>query len=307
MKRAVLLILLNCLLLAGCQKPAAIFAPSTADVAADGSAPSFTITVNRDWKIVSSESWCRVSPASGYASDEPVTITLQCDANTKYDARTAVLTVTADEISHKITVSQAQKDVIISDKDMIMTDYKAQDLSIPGETNVDFTVTVRSGQQWIRTVKVTKGLSKAEVQLHLEENRSGAVREGLVELAKGNASAYIRVIQAPYHEVLEQDVPGAYQLKGKDFIYRKDVCQISRAIKGQDRIFSILDMERLEVLTVSGVPAETPVAAAFPLTIRIVGEEGDLLRTDIQSTVIGESDSLVWFLLDGNSGLIIRK
>lgn len=304
--KKVFYLLFAVLALASCRKPASISGPDSVAVTVDGSAQSFSITVNRDWTISSSASWCKVSPSSGSASDATQTISVRCDVNDQFDARTAVLTITAEDATHKVTVTQAQQDGIFPEQDVLRADYKGQDVLLPGEANVDFNVTVKSGQSWIKVVE-TKGLTKREVRLHVEENKSGAVREGSVELSKGAVSASVKLLQAPWHAVLEKDVPGVYQLQKKDFIYRAGVCQLSRVSKSSGFVFRILDPEQLQALSVSGIPSATPVASTFPLMIRLVGEAGELLRADPQATVIGESDTRVWLLLEGNAGLVLSK
>ena len=304
--KKVFYLLLAVLALASCKKPAFVSGPDSVTVTVDGGSQSLSITVNRDWKITSSASWCTVSPSSGTASDNPQTITLRCDANPLYDARTAVLTITAEDATHKVTVTQAQLDAIIPDQEQLLADYKAQNVVLPGQSNVDFTVTVRSGQQWIKVVD-TKALGKKEVTLRLEENKSGAVREGSVELSKGTTSATVQLRQAYYNAVLEKDVPGVYQVQKKDYVYRPEKCQLSRGKCGQDSFFRILDMEHLQALSVNGIPAETPLTAEFPLKIRLTGEKGESLLYDSKAVVVGESDSRIWLGLDANAGLILTK
>ena len=304
--KKVFYLLLAVLALASCKKPAFVSGPDSVTVTVDGGSQSLSITVNRDWKITSSASWCTVSPSSGTASDNPQTITLRCDANALYDARTAVLTITAEDATHKVTVTQAQLDAILPDQDQLLADYKAQNVVLPGQSNVDFTVTVRSGQQWIKVVD-TKALGKKEVTLRLEENKSGAVREGSVELSKGTTSATVQLRQAYYNAVLEKDVPGVYQVQKKDYVYRPEKCQLSRGKSGQDSFFRILDVEHMQVLSVNGIPAETPLTAEFPLKIRLTGEKGESLLYDSKAVVVGESDSRIWLGLDANAGLILTK
>ena len=292
---------------AACQPPASITAPGSLSFAAGGDGQTISITVNRDWRIVSSESWCSVTPQSGLSSDAPVSVKVNCQSNPSYDERKAVITIQTDEISHTIQVVQAQKDAILSDATLLLTDYQAQDLVIPAEANVDFTVSVLKGGDWIKPGQ-TKGLVKKEVTLHLEENRSGAVREGSVQLSKGMASYTFLVRQAPWHAVLEHNVPGLYGYRGKDFVHQVGVSQISSGKESNVSFFRILHPEPPVVLSVEGLPDEMALAAEVPLRVRLVsGEEGDLYQTGNAATVLRESDSLVWLSLSGDTGLIVKK
>ena len=290
-----------------CQKPAFISAPDSLSFTVDGASQTISITVNRDWRITASESWCTLTPNSGLSSDESVSITVKCQPNASYDERTATVTIQADEISHKIQVVQAQRDAILSDSQLLRADYQAQDLVVPAETNVDFTVTVLKGDDWIHPLG-TKGLVKKEVSIHLDENRSGAVREGSVTLTKSPAAFTFQVRQAPWHAVLEHAEPGFYGLKGKGFVYQPGVSQISKGKVGTASFFRILTVDPPEVLSVEGIPGEMTLTESFPLKVRLVsGEEGVLYEKASASTVLRESDSQVWLLLSGNAGIIVKK
>lgn len=290
-----------------CQPPAAITAPGSLTFPANGDGQTISITVNRDWRIVSSESWCTVTPQSGISSDAPVSVKVNCQSNPSYDERKAVLTIQTDEITHTIQVAQAQKDAILSDATLLRTDFQAQDLVIPTETNVDFSVTVLKGAEWIKPGQ-TKGLVKKEVTIHLEENRSGAVREGSVQLSKGPASFTFLVRQAPWHKALESTVPGLYGLKGKDYVYEPGVSQLAVGKMAQTSFFRILNPDPPVVISVEGIPATTTLTEAFPLNVRLVtGEEGIIYQAVAPSVVLRESDSLAWLLLSDGTGLILKK
>lgn len=293
--------------LVACQPPAAITAPDRLSFPANGDGQTFSVTVNRDWRIVSSESWCTVTPQSGPSSDAPVSVKVNCQPNPSYDERKAVLTIQTDEITHSIQVVQAQKDAILSDAALLRADFQAQDLVIPAEANVDFTVSVLKGDDWIKPGQ-TKGLVKKEVTLHLEENRSGAVREGSVQLSKGPASFTLLVRQAPWHAVLEGTVPGLYGMKGKDYVYEPGVSQLAAGKIAQASFFRILHPDPPRVISVEGLPAATTLTDTFPLNVRLVsGEEGVLYQTNGNAAVLRESDSLAWLLLSDGTGLIIQK
>lgn len=304
-------LLFSCLVLlpaaSSCQQPAAITAPGELSFTAAGDGQTITVTVNRDWRISSSESWCIASPQSGVSSDAPVTVTVRCQPNTSYDERKAVIIIQTDEISHRIQVSQSQKDAIFSDATLLRAGFQAQDLVIPAESNVDFTVTVLKGEEWIRPVQ-TKGLVKTDVRIHVDENRSGAVREGSVMLSRNTASFTFQVRQAPWHAALEKSVPGLYGLKGKDYVYQPGESQLSFGKVSQTSFFRILNPDPPVVLSVEGLPDGTVLAETVPLNVSLVtGEEGTIYRTADPAVVLKESDSLVWLLLSGDTGLIVKK
>ncbi len=63
-------------------------------------------TSNTDWTATPSESWVTVSPTSGSASDQSVTLTVACEANADTEARTATVTITAGGATKTVTITQ---------------------------------------------------------------------------------------------------------------------------------------------------------------------------------------------------------
>ena len=76
-------------------------------LAEDASNGSFTFTANRDWTVDSQDSWIHVSPASGSASDQSVTVTFTCDPNPNATPRSTKVIIKAGGITKEITVTQA--------------------------------------------------------------------------------------------------------------------------------------------------------------------------------------------------------
>lgn len=64
-----------------------------------------TVNSSAEWTATSSASWCTVSPATGAAGENILTVT--AEANTVASERTATVTVTMGDISEEITVTQA--------------------------------------------------------------------------------------------------------------------------------------------------------------------------------------------------------
>ena len=69
---------------------------------------SFTIITNRAWRASSSANWLTVSPSSGQAATSQVKIALT--ANTSEQSRSAIITVTADNLSAVLTVVQSGRE-----------------------------------------------------------------------------------------------------------------------------------------------------------------------------------------------------
>ncbi|MBR3286434.1 MAG: BACON domain-containing protein [Bacteroidales bacterium] len=74
---------------------------------AAGNQGTFTFTTNQDWVVSPNASWIKANPSSGKASDKVITVTVTCDPNTAYSARSAVILVKAGDLTKEITVAQA--------------------------------------------------------------------------------------------------------------------------------------------------------------------------------------------------------
>ena len=71
-----------------------------------GESQSITFMANHDWTISVSESWCKVSPSSGMASDAPITISITCDDNRQPAPRNCSLTISAGDAKSTVAISQ---------------------------------------------------------------------------------------------------------------------------------------------------------------------------------------------------------
>ena len=86
--------------------PSLSVSTSSISFAASGEQKTFSITSNVAWTIASSQSWCTIQPASGNGNSE---ITVSAAENTAATTRTAILTVTAGNLSRQVTIQQVSK------------------------------------------------------------------------------------------------------------------------------------------------------------------------------------------------------
>ena len=112
-------ILCSLLLVFSCNKPGTdptpdpsinIDSPSVLVPAGENTAV-LTFTANNDWTVVSSESWCTVSPSSGKASENAAVVQITLEPNTTGETRTAKITVKAGGIEKQVTVTQAPEEI----------------------------------------------------------------------------------------------------------------------------------------------------------------------------------------------------
>jgi len=146
----------------------------------DGGSQSFAFSCNRDWSVSSTESWIKVSPASGKASDGDITLTITCSPNTTYDARSATITVSLADLSESLTVTQDTGIGLIVSPTTVELTNAAQDIEIEVQKNVQYSVAIdESGVDWIKQGG-TKSLSTDKVTFHIAANTSYDDRESKI-------------------------------------------------------------------------------------------------------------------------------
>ena len=74
---------------------------------AEGGELTFTVTSNKAWTVATEAAWVTLAPATGEASDDAVTVKATVAVNETFEQRTAVVTVTAEDVQKTITVTQA--------------------------------------------------------------------------------------------------------------------------------------------------------------------------------------------------------
>ena len=186
------------LLFAGCQKsPTPVLVPNgptDVTINGDGGSGSISFTTNNDWTAKCSESWVQVSPSSGRGSGDPITVSVRCEPNTTYSSRSAVITITAGELSKTFNVSQEENKGVISDA---ASSYDlapgAQTLEIQLKSNVKYTVGI--DVDWIFQ-KETKALTESTLVFTVKENDTYSPRTGKITVNGGGDSYTYTVNQA---------------------------------------------------------------------------------------------------------------
>ena len=195
------------LLFAGCQKsqtPVLVpNGPTDVAINGDGGSGNISFTTNNDWTAKCSESWVQVSPSSGRASDDPITVSVRCEPNTTFSSRTAVITITAGELTKTFNVSQKENEGVISDAPAsydLAPD--AQTLEIKLKSNVKYTVGI--DVDWI-SQKETKALTESTLVFTVKENDTYFPRTGKITVSGAGDSYTYTVNQAgmPAPEVVD--------------------------------------------------------------------------------------------------------
>ena len=179
-----------------------ISTPENIELSADGSSGSITFTANRDWSIRCSESWISVTPSSGQASKDAITVRVSCGANTTYEDRQATVTITAEDAVQTTTIKQPANLGIVLPTQSFNIASDARSIEVQVQANVQYTVSVSA--DWIKQTG-TKGLTSNTLTFSIEQNETYDARSANIIIKPQNATVLeqtISVIQAQKDAIL---------------------------------------------------------------------------------------------------------
>jgi hypothetical protein len=146
-----------------------------------------------DWTATCSESWIKVSQASGKAGT--FTITISASNNDTYDDRKGTVTISIGSVSKAINVSQVQKDAIVLALQDYELDPTSDKLDFEVETNVSLAVAIsEDASSWI-TQATTRALHTESLHFDIAPNMTLEAREGTITISGGSATQTIKVKQ----------------------------------------------------------------------------------------------------------------
>jgi len=184
-------------LLPSCEKETVLTVnPSSLSFTDAGGSQTVTLTANKAWSASSTQSWCKVSPSAGEEAAGS-RITIACDANTTYDERSCAVTFTCAEKTVTANVTQATNQGLVVGQTSFELTKAAQQLEIPVQANVKFSVEVTAScKDWIKYT-TTKGLTTSTVVLDIAENKAYDSREGQVTIKQdgGGLSSTVSIKQ----------------------------------------------------------------------------------------------------------------
>ena len=173
------------------KQPNLSVSPESVSFSPEGSSQTISISANGAWKVSASDSWLSVTPSSGAASDNPVTVTVNCSANTTYEDRSATLTIKMEDLTRTVTVQQsANLGLILATKAYDLTS-DAQSFDVEVQANVEYTVSV--SDKWVKQTG-TKALISKTLTFSIEENTSYDGRNATITLKPQDSSAAEQVV-----------------------------------------------------------------------------------------------------------------
>lgn len=201
--------------------------PKSFNFSKDGGSQTFTFSTNKDWKVSSSESWCKVSPSSGNAAEGNVTVTITAEKNNGYDSRSCTLTVNVEDLSQTVEISQSFSEEIIVDEKQVNVSWKPEKVIVNVQTNTDFEVDVPD-PSWCTAERLsTKGLTGAQISLSIKANVGFSPRTQILTIKQKNGSIerQVSINQGAQEELVDMGLSvkwRSYNLGATNVIERGD-------------------------------------------------------------------------------------
>jgi len=200
MKKYIYILIALCFAFVGCRKQPVLDVDKASISATSASCTeTITVTANYPWSATSSCSWVRVSYTEGES-----TLKLSISANNDTEGRQGTITLTSEELSKTITVTQAQRDAIeLNVSGRITLDATAQQFEVKLRSNVDLVANVTEGADWLSVVS-TKAMTDHVVTLAVKANDDHSMRRALVSFSdpSGSVNQQIMVDQDGKPQVL---------------------------------------------------------------------------------------------------------
>lgn len=197
-------------------KPFLIIRASLPTVVASGGKESIMFSTNRAWRFErelqhgDDDYWFTFTPVSGTAGEQ-IVVTVFVDPNEAYTGRSAALVLRtvpdgahAEEtvLEERITVEQGKKNVILLGDTRREVGSGEQTLTVEVQSNVDYTVTVEEGSDWIGELpdlRAAEGLEGKTHHFTIAANPDPEERIGVIVFTDtaSELSDALTVVQAP--------------------------------------------------------------------------------------------------------------
>lgn len=172
------------------------------------------IQSNRDWVISERAVWLNVDMLFGSAADGEISVAVTVEKNPDADERTAVITISADGLTHEVLVSQAGSELMIIEEDLFEIEAAGGNFSVNLQVTNNYELSIQS--DWISQ---NKSLSEASEEFSVAPNPSIFQRTGLVIFSMGDIKDTVTMVQSGIDASIPSDMTGmestAIQLASK--------------------------------------------------------------------------------------------
>lgn len=167
------------------------------DFQATASSKDITFNSNMDWNIEVPQNidWCKVSPTSGNAGTQNVTISVS--NNETYDDRSAVLRFCVGDSTKTIIVNQKQLDALTLTADKFEVPQEGGNIDVEVKSNIDFTYVIpEEFASWIHvSSRGSRALTSHHLSFSINASEEYEKREGQIIIKSDNKEEIIKIFQ----------------------------------------------------------------------------------------------------------------
>lgn len=171
----------------------------------EGVEKTLEFTASTAWTIESDQDWVSFDQTEGVAGD--VTVVMTVAANTTYENRTAVVTISAGDKITTITLQQGFATEFASEH-VYEIDAEAQTIEFDITTNLEYSVEIEeSAKSWISSVSAKSAPASSKLVFDIKANTELGTRTGKIYVKTGAYSQCLVVKQSA--EFVEMSAPNA--------------------------------------------------------------------------------------------------
>lgn len=167
------------------------------DFQTTASSKDITFNSNMDWNIEVPQNidWCKVSPTSGNAGTQNVTISVS--DNETYDDRSAVLRFCVGDSTKTIIVNQKQLDALTLTADKFEVPQEGGNIDVDVKSNIDFTYVIpEEFASWIHaSSRGSRALTSHHLSFTIDASEEYEKREGQIIIKSGNKEEVVKIYQ----------------------------------------------------------------------------------------------------------------
>lgn len=167
------------------------------DFQTTASSKDVTFNSNMDWNIEVPQDidWCKVSPTSGNAGTQNVTISVS--DNETYDDRSAVLRFCVGDSTKTIIVNQKQLDALTLTADKFEVPQEGGNIDVEVKSNIDFTYVIpEEFASWIHaSSRGSRALTSHHLSFSINASEEYEKREGQIIIKSGNKEEVVKIYQ----------------------------------------------------------------------------------------------------------------
>ena len=168
------------------------------DFDSDSGNETFSFSTNKAWtiKVLGNVTWCKVNASSGNEGTHQVNVSVE--KNDTYVERNVTLSISCDDKSYLIIVTQKQQDVLLLSQEEnvpIEVDSNGGKVEIAVKTNVDYEMEiVGSATQWIKEL-VSKSIASYSHVFSIEPNENKSARNGTIRFKTSEQTYSVKISQ----------------------------------------------------------------------------------------------------------------